>query len=286
MDRIELTGLRAVGWHGVAEHERRDGQEFVVDVTLHCDTRGPARSDDLADTVDYAAVAHAAVELISGPPVDLIETLADRIAQRTLRIAASAPVAVRSVEVTVHKPSAPIPLAFTDVSVTARRRQPVPVVLALGSNVGDRERALRQAVGDLRQIEGLNVTGVSDPVQSEPVGGVSQDRYLNAVLTADCTLSPWELLRACQRLEDRAGRVRAQRWGPRTLDIDVISFGNRASGHQRLTLPHPRAHERAFVLMPWAQLDPGAQLGGHAVRELAQRAPDRAGVQPWPQAIR
>jgi dihydroneopterin aldolase len=116
-DRISLLGLRAFGRHGVLDHERRDGQEFVVDVVLWADTRPAAVADDLALTVDYGAVAARLAAIVSGEPVALIETLADRLAVACL----SADQAVRDVEITVHKPHAPLSLPFRDVTVTIRR---------------------------------------------------------------------------------------------------------------------------------------------------------------------
>lgn len=118
MDRIALRGLRARGRHGVFEYERHAGQEFVVDVVLGVDTGPAAASDDLADTVDYGTLATDVVAIMAGDPVDLIETLADRIARRCL-----ADSRVGAVEVTVHKPEAPVPVPFADVTVTITRRQ-------------------------------------------------------------------------------------------------------------------------------------------------------------------
>ncbi len=115
-DRVTLTGLRAHGYHGVLAAERRDGQEFVVDVVCELDMSTAGRTDDLADTVDYAALASAVISDIVGDPVQLIETLAERIARTCL---AAQP--VLAVEVTVHKPAAPIPVPFDDVAVTVRR---------------------------------------------------------------------------------------------------------------------------------------------------------------------
>lgn len=115
-DRIALTGLRVRGHHGVLPAERAQGQDFVVDAALTVDTRLAAASDDLADTVDYASLAQALAAVVAGEPVDLIETLAERLAAVCL-----GQPGVRAVELTVHKPSAPIPLAFTDVSVTVLR---------------------------------------------------------------------------------------------------------------------------------------------------------------------
>ena len=115
-DRITLRGLRATGHHGVYEHERRSGQPFVVDLTLQVDLRPAARSDDVADTVHYGELAEQVVAVVTGEPVDLIETLASRIAD----VALGYPI-VSSVEVTVHKPEAPITVPFDDVAVTVVR---------------------------------------------------------------------------------------------------------------------------------------------------------------------
>lgn len=115
-DRIVLSGLCVRGFHGVLPQERRDGQDFVVDVALTLDLRPAAASDSLTDTVHYGELAEALADVVAGEPVDLLETLAERLAQVCL-----ADVRVASAQVTVHKPSAPIPLAFADVAVTVVR---------------------------------------------------------------------------------------------------------------------------------------------------------------------
>lgn len=120
LDRIALEGLRAFGRHGVLPKERQDGQEFVVDAVLWLDLGPAAATDDLSATVSYAAVAERLTEIVSGEPVNLIETLADRLAEACLHDAR-----VTQAEVTVHKPNAPIPVPFTDVAVTIRRSRSV-----------------------------------------------------------------------------------------------------------------------------------------------------------------
>ncbi len=117
-DRISLTGLSATGFHGVFEHERREGQTFVVDVTLETDVSTAALSDDVADTIDYSLVATRVIDQITGDPVNLIETLAQAIAFDLL-----SSFIVSAVEVTVHKPQAPLEVSFSDVSVTLRRER-------------------------------------------------------------------------------------------------------------------------------------------------------------------
>jgi 2-amino-4-hydroxy-6-hydroxymethyldihydropteridine diphosphokinase len=171
----------------------------------------------------------------------------------------------------------------------------VEAVLALGANLGDRHATLAAALDDLAATEGVVLQGFSPLVETAPVGGPEQPYYLNQVAVVTTTLSPAELLTACQRVEQLHGREREVRWGPRTLDVDVITYGRPGTPSEvvtadpDLTLPHPRAHQRAFVLSPWSQLQPDAVLrlpDGEVrpVRELLEAAPDRDGVRPVPTA--
>ncbi|WP_024285742.1 2-amino-4-hydroxy-6-hydroxymethyldihydropteridine diphosphokinase [Cellulomonas sp. KRMCY2] len=162
-----------------------------------------------------------------------------------------------------------------------RPDQPVDVVLAIGSNVGASHETLRQTVLDLGAVLGLEVTAVAPLARTGAVGGPEQPDYLNTIVLARTSLSPRALLHACQRIELDHGREREVRWGPRTVDIDLITYGTLQAVADDLELPHPRAHQRAFVLEPWAQVDPLAELpglGGGPVAALAQTAPDREGI--------
>ena len=366
LDQIRLTGITAMGYHGVFEHERREGQTFVADVVVHLDTRRAAARDDLAHTLNYGVLAEQVAAVLSGEPVDLIETVAERIAATVL-----ASGIVQAVDVAVHKPNAPIQVPFGDVVVAIHRDrsklpaaepylprpvtepasrpvptatatfpvtpapggavvapasvapapgalsvggpdassaelepfvpeeqvvtgevvvdaldrvpdQPVDVVLALGANLGPAQETLRQAVTDLAGTPGIEVQEVSPLARTAAVGGPEQSPdYLNAVVLATTTLAARDLLRATQAIEQAHGRERQEHWGPRTLDIDIVLYGSVLAVTDDLELPHPRAHERAFVLQPWAQVDPQAVLpglGGGPVGALAATAPDRDGV--------
>ena len=368
LDQIRLTGITAMGYHGVFEHERREGQTFVADVVVYLDTRRAAARDDLAHTLHYGELAEQVAAVLSGEPVDLIETVAERIAATVL-----ASGIVQAVDVAVHKPNAPITVPFGDVVVAIHRDrsklpaaepylprpvteptsrsaptatatfpvtpapggavvaaaavptgppapgalsvegpdastelapyapeepavtgevvvdvldqvpdQPVQIVLALGANLGPAQETLRQAVTDLAGTPGIEVQEVSPLARTAAVGGPEQSPdYLNAVVLATTTLAARELLRATQAIEQAHGRERQEHWGPRTLDIDIVLYGSVLAVTDDLELPHPRAHERAFVLQPWAQLDPHAVLpglGGGPVGALAATAPDREGV--------
>lgn len=140
----------------------------------------------------------------------------------------------------------------------ARQR---PVVLALGSNLGDRMANLRLGVAVL-DGNGITATGVSGVFETTPVGGPQQDNYLNVVVLASSALPARLVLTRCAAAESAAGRMRTVRWGPRTLDVDIITYDDETCADPELTLPHPRAHERAFVLAPWLDVDPSAVLPG------------------------
>jgi 2-amino-4-hydroxy-6-hydroxymethyldihydropteridine diphosphokinase len=158
------------------------------------------------------------------------------------------------------------------------------VVLALGSNLGDRLASLQDAVDALCAGPGIHDVAVSPVYETAPVGGPAQPDYLNAVLVAVTTLPAKAVLDRAQRAEKALGRVRAQRWGPRTLDVDVIVYGTEVSDDPVLTLPHPRAHERAFVLAPWHDVDPGAVIPGRGRVADLLAAVGTAGVRLCPDA--
>jgi 2-amino-4-hydroxy-6-hydroxymethyldihydropteridine diphosphokinase len=144
-----------------------------------------------------------------------------------------------------------------------------PAVLALGSNLGDRRDILQGGADAIAVLPEVHVTAVSPVYETVPVGGPPQPDYLNAVLLVATSLPPGDLLGQLHEIEAAFDRVRLVRWGPRTLDIDIITVAGERSDDPVLTLPHPRAHERAFVLAPWHDADPGAVLPGHGpVAEL------------------
>jgi 2-amino-4-hydroxy-6-hydroxymethyldihydropteridine diphosphokinase len=146
------------------------------------------------------------------------------------------------------------------------------VAASLGANLGDRLAALQYAVDILAEVG--TVVAVSDVYETDPVGGPEQPDYYNAVTVLDTDAAPLEVLAAAQRAEQGRGRTREIRWGARTLDVDVLAYGQRTSADPVLTLPHPRALERAFVLVPWAQIDPTFRLpDGRTVAEVAALVP-------------
>jgi 2-amino-4-hydroxy-6-hydroxymethyldihydropteridine diphosphokinase len=153
-----------------------------------------------------------------------------------------------------------------------------PVVLALGSNLGDRRDILQGCVDAIAGIPEVQLMAVSPVYETVPVGGPPQPDYLNAVLLARITVPSRALLDQLHQIEAAFSRVREVRWGPRTLDIDIITVDGEVSADPALTLPHPRAHERAFVLAPWHDLDPQAVLPGYGNVATLLAATDASGI--------
>lgn len=283
LDRIEVTGIRGWGHHGVLNQEKELGQQFSVDITLWLSTAPAGRADRLDRTVNYAEITADVSEEITTGAHDLIETLAERIAARVLEGRGSP--LVRRVGVVVHKPAAPVGIPVGDVRVAITRdAAPIEAVLALGTNLGDREAHLEQALERLAVATGIEVLWTGPILETDPVGGPDgQGAFLNTVIGLETVLGPFELLAAAHRIEREAHRERLVRWGPRTLDVDVITYGDHRSEDPELTLPHPRAHQRAFVLAPWHEARPEAELPGHGpVSDLLAGAQDRAGLHRGP----
>ncbi len=136
------------------------------------------------------------------------------------------------------------------------------VVLSLGANLGDRLVALQAAVDRLATYDGIQLLAVSPVYETAPVGGPEQPDFLNAVVLAETVLAPRELVALTQHVERVLGRARGERWGPRVLDIDIVAYDDVVTDDPLVTLPHPRAAERAFVLVPWADVDPHALVPG------------------------
>lgn len=282
-DQITLSGVLVHGKHGVLPEEKIHGHDFSVDAVLWVDTSAAGRSDNLQYTVNYAQIAEEIERAVSAPSVDLIETLAERICERIF----ATQMLVRRAQVSINKPTAPITQTFSNVKVSAVRTAPAQhCILTLGSNLGDSRAILARALEGIGQIPGTRVLATSEIYETDPVGGVEQDPFLNAAVLVETVLSPWDLHRHTNALEQQAHRVREVRWGPRTLDIDVITWGDLRLDDPLLTLPHPRAHERGFVLVPVSDLEGAGgtalTLPGHGpVKELLA-AVSSSGVRPGP----
>ncbi len=251
MAQIKIRGLEIYACHGVFPLEKQIKQSFVFDVDADMDFIKAAESDDLGDTVSYAAMC----DLIEKITVNNCFNLIEKLAYECVFAIAENFSAIKKITVTVSKPQAPLSQKFGTVSVSASLERET-AYLSLGSNMGDREKYLDFAVSELGKVRGVKIKKVSSYIQTAPYGGVANGTFLNAALEVECLISPFELLDEIHRIENEGGRVRESRWGDRTLDIDVIFFGNKIIAENGLIVPHPDYINRDFVLLPLKEIAP------------------------------
>ncbi|GBU15995.1 MAG: hypothetical protein COT28_12530 [Methylobacterium sp. CG08_land_8_20_14_0_20_71_15] len=285
-DRILVTRLAVFARHGVLPEEEVLGQRFYVSLDCGLDLSEAGRTDDVSHTVSYADLAALALDIAGNRRFRLIEALAEAIAAAIL----SGFPAIETVRVRVDKPSAPVPAILDGVSVEifrgrgTARGAPVAAGLAtraylgIGSNIGDKAARLDAAVERLSRYPGIRVVARSHDYRTPPWGDTDQDWFLNGALAVETDLSPHALLTACLSVEAAMGRVRERRWGPRVIDIDVLHYEGAQVDDARLVLPHRFVRERAFVLVPLAEIAPDLTIGGERVADALAKL-DRGGIE-------
>ncbi len=251
MGVIKLTGLEIFAHHGVLESEKKNGQRFLVDITIISDFSEAAKNDDLEKTVNYADLTDYVNQIFDEVQFDLIESVVCRLAEKIiLRYKL-----IEEISVTVHKPSAPLDAVFSDVSVTAGRKRHMAYI-AVGSNLGDSEEIIRLGKDDLFSDKRVVLLRESELIRTKPYGVTDQPDFLNGMWVVETILEPNELLDRLHEVEAGQKRERIIHWGPRTLDLDIIYFDDYVISTQNLTVPHIDMENRSFVLEPLKQVDP------------------------------
>lgn len=251
MDKISLVDLEIFAHHGVFDFEKENGQTFIVSCECLLDTHEAGTSDNLDASLDYGALAHRLTALFQEETFDLIEAAAEHCAGALLHEFSL----IRSLTLTIKKPSAPVnlPLAYPAVTIT---RGWTPAILALGSNIEPRQEHLDAALTLLSKHPDIRCLRVAPWIETDPVGYTDQDRFLNGAVLIETLLTPHELLDAIHDIEAARKRERIIHWGPRTLDIDIIYYGDLLLTSDDLTIPHPLCMERAFVMEPVIAIAP------------------------------
>lgn len=267
MDQIIISDLQVYAHHGVYQQETEKGQNFLVSVTLETDTRAAGMTDDLGLSTNYGVVCRFLNAFLTEHTFKLLETAAEKTAEALLLQFPR----VRAVDLEIKKPEAPIPLPFGMVSVKIWRgwRR---AYIACGSNIGDRKGHLDAAVAALREDRQCRVIRVSDWIATTPYGGVAQADYLNGVIAIDTLYPPEVLLSRLQEIERAEARERKERWGPRTLDLDILLYEGVVMEEEKLTIPHRDMKNRDFVLRPLAQIAPYERhpVLGRSILELLE----------------
>ena len=249
-DQITIKNLEVYANHGVFPEEQKLGQKFIISAILYTDTRIAGKTDDL---LERAA-----------------EMLAEDLLLHTKGLS--------SIQLKIKKPWAPIGLPLETVSVSIERGWHT-VYLGMGSNMGNKEDYLLQAVQALKETASCQVEAVSDFLVTKPYGVTDQDDFLNGCLKLRTLLTPRELLDRLHHIEQEAGRERILRWGPRTLDLDILFYDDLILGEADLCIPHVDLPNREFVLRPLCEIAPYLHhpATGKTVREMLQELSSEKG---------
>lgn len=242
---IKINGLEISACHGVLDFEKVNPQKFVFDLTLQVDFLSAAKGDDIKGTVNYAEVCALIEKITEENKFNLIETLASECAFQILEQFEK----VQKIKLTCNKPQAPIAQKFKNVGVTVELER-VKAYLSLGSSIGDKEGYLNKAINLLDETRGVKVQKVSKYLETEPYGGVAKNKFLNCAACIETFLPPHKLLNEIHRIEESCGRVRDKHWDDRTLDIDIIFYGDKEICDETLIIPHPDFMNRDFVIKP------------------------------------
>ena len=265
LDEIRIEDLEVFANHGVFPEENVLGQKFLVSAVLYTDTRRAGRTDDLTASIHYGEVCAFIDRYLREYTFKLLERAAESLAEELLLNTQN----LRKVRIEIKKPWAPVGLPLKTVSVSIEREWH-DVIIALGSNMGDREGYLNGAVEKLNAVRGCRVKKVSDFIETPPYGVTDQADFLNGCLEMETLMYPHELLDELHRIEKEAGRERIIRWGPRTLDLDIIFYDDMILQDDDLCIPHVEMHKREFVLKPLCGIAPYKRhpVTGKTVKEM------------------
>lgn len=250
-DYIKITNLEIYAYHGVLEEEKQKGQVFFVNLKLYMPLRKPGLSDDLEDAVNYDKVCSLVVNVFTKETYDLIE----RAAEKTVEALLNHFPGLQAVEMELRKPDAPITCAPEDVSVNIYREWHRAYV-AIGSNHENALWYLEEACKRLQESPYIRDFRQSSILQTKPYGPIEQPDFQNGCVAFDTYMEPEELLAFLNKIEAELKRERVIRWGPRTIDLDILFFDDWTYNSEVLTIPHIDMQNRIFVLEPLFELCP------------------------------
>lgn len=265
MDRIKIENLELYGNHGVFPEETKNGQMFKIDAVLYADLAPAGKADELTLSTHYGEVCLFIAQFFKENTYKLIEAAAEHLVSALLIQFPG----IERIELELKKPHAPIPLPFESVSVRIERGWK-KAYLGIGSNLGERQQYLEQAIEKLKENERIRDVKCSRIISTAPYGENALYDFLNGAIELKTLLNPYELLAFLQELEKEAGRERKIHWGPRTLDLDILFYQDFVSNDPLLTVPHPDMENRDFVLKPLDELCPWYlnPVTGKTVRQM------------------
>lgn len=251
MDKMFIRELELFGFHGVFEEEKKLGQKFIISLELELDLKTAGRTGDLTKSVHYGELCEKVEQEFVRESYELIETAALKLADFILdeyKI-------VNGIKILLKKPWAPVRKHLDTVEIIVERRRH-KAYIGLGSNIGDKQKYLREAINKISAEKNIQIEKQSSFIVTKPWGYTDQDDFLNAVIEINTTLEPEELMELLLKIEIELDRERIIKWGPRTIDLDIIMYDDLITSEEKVVLPHPRMHEREFVLKSLNEIAP------------------------------
>ena len=250
MDKIYIKDLEVYAFHGVNQQEKDMGQRFLISLELMLDLMEAGLTDDLSKTVSYADICSDINKEFIKNKYDLIE----KAAEATARFILGKYDKITAVKVLIKKPWAPIGKPLDYAAVEIERKWHVAYI-AIGSNLGDKEANLKNAIDIINSGE-TKVLSISKFYETKPVGYLEQENFLNGAIKVKTLLTPKQLMDTLLIIELKLKRERIIKWGPRTIDLDVLLYDDLVTSSEDIIVPHPRMQERGFVLKPLADIAP------------------------------
>lgn len=265
LDKIIIEDLECFGYHGVLKEEQVLGQKFLVSLVLYTNTRDAGREDCLDKTLNYAEICKKIQTFMHNERFLLIEAAAEHLAQMLLLNYSL----LKEVQITIKKPWAPVHISMKTVAVEIKRKWHT-VYLGIGANMGEKEKNIQTALHFFEENPLCKLEKVSSLMPTKPYGVKEQEDFLNGVFCMQTLLTPKEILACIQEIEEKLQRVRITRWGPRTIDVDILLYDDIICREADLMIPHIEMHKRDFVLKPFFEIAPYAlhPVFQKTVREL------------------
>lgn len=251
MDKMYIKDLELFAFHGVFEEEKRLGQKFILSLEIDLDLKSAGKTGDLLKSVHYGELCDKIEEEFKRDSHELIETAALNLADFIL----SEYKVIYGVKVFLKKPWAPIKKHLDTVEIMIERKRH-KAYIGLGSNIGDRKNYLKEAINRICAEKNVEIKKQSSFIVTKPWGYIDQEDFLNAVVEIETILEAEELMDLLLEIELEFDRKREIKWGPRTIDLDIIMYDELISSNEKVILPHPRMHEREFVLKPLNEIAP------------------------------
>lgn len=251
MDSIKVVDLEVYAYHGVLDHEKKDGQKFYVSFEAFMDLAPSAKTDDLNLSVSYADMCQTVKSFMTAGVYDLIETVAEGIARELLLTYDL----IRRVKVELKKPSAPIgePVAYPSINMERGWHQ---VYIGVGSNLGDSKKTIELAKQMLADHDQIRFRQAATLIETKPWGKTDQPDFVNGAWHIETLMAPGTLMTFLLETEKKLDRQRIEKWGPRTIDLDILIYDDLVTDDGHITVPHPLMTQRSFVMEPLCEIAP------------------------------